>query len=193
MPQKLPDDVSVTTAFVVLAAIAARPRSHLELCHTTLMAGTTVKDRLKELENLGWIVQRASDRRWVMRVLLAPLEAPEPTGMPGEVPRRGRKTTRRPVLGNLFKRPIRAQDESEAPEAPEVVEIPPEAVDYRSASERMAEKWSLPIRLAGVDGEISTGRLAPCVKCGRVTPIRYGDTPICPKCSRVWGEEPVNG
>ena len=177
MPQKLPDDVSVTTAFVVLAAIAARPRSHLELCHTTLMAGTTVKDRLKELENLGWIVQRASDKRWVMRVLLAPLEAPEPTGMPGEVPRRGRKTTRRPVLGHNFVRTV-------APEQPQPIEEPPtEPEDPFSPQEHLAKRWDVPIRTWL--GEIGTGKLAPCTKCGRTTPLKYGGAALCPICSRA--------
>lgn len=177
----LPDDVGTMMAFVVLAALAKSPMTTANVSRALLISPKTASNRLEELEKLGWIVQRKKDSKWVMRVLLAPIKAPVP-GEPSA-------PSDYPVLGHGFRRPVDLPDETSKLEAPKVEAVPKEAPEWRSASERLAEKWSLPLRLKGLAGEIGVGKLAPCIKCGLGTPLRYGDVSLCPKCSRALESE----
>ena len=188
--RKLPEDVASTTMFVVLATLAHKPMTGAEIARATYVGKDKVRKHLHRLEFLGWIVQRARDKRWVMRVLLAPLEVPEPTGVPGERPKLNPKRIDQPVLGSGFLKPVLAPGE----EQPLVSEItPPEGtappVDWRNASEKLAEQWSLPYSLKGMAGCIGVGKIGLCSQCSKPTPVRYGDVVVCPACARNWGHE----
>ena len=190
MSRKLPDDAASLMVFAVLAALAKKSMGTAEVSRALLTNRLTARTHLQELERLGWIVRRARDNRWVMRVLLAPLEVPEPTGLPGETPKLNPKRSLGPVLGHGFTKPVVAPgDPQKLLTPPDKPDEPGEPQDWRSASERLSEQWSLPLRLKSVDGEMGTGKRSPCIHCGTLGIIRYGDTPVCPKCARTWEEK----
>lgn len=187
---RLPEDVAPTTMFAVLAVIAYKPSTSAEVAHATYIGRDCVAGHLKKLEHLGWIVQRLRDRKWVMRVLLAPLEVPEPTGVPGERPKLNPKRVEQPVLGSGFMRPVLAPGEEQPLVTPtDPPEGAPAPQDWRSSSEKLAEQWSLPYNLKGIVGCIAVGKIAQCSKCGKPTPVRYGEVVVCPICARNWGNE----
>ena len=174
-------------AFPVLVALSNRPLNARELSHALLVSRDTIYLRCRELESLGYIVQRKKDNRWVMVVQLQKGGLLEPTGVPGihpdTPPKQGPPREVFPVVT-----PPVPQDAPErtrgavvgSPVAPPKPSVPGGNV----AVERQARHFNIPAMVEG-EGWLSVGKLEPCSVCHAVTPIKYGTTSICASCARA--------
>lgn len=177
-------DADDFAAFPILAALSRRPLSTLELSRLLTTDQRNIRRNCKRLEELGWVVQRKDDVRWVMVVRLVAVGLPQPDGVPGVTPTAGKPIGAGPATSRIILEPRR--EAQEGPGGSAAVEPPPVAVagqpgPARPSSELVAAHFSVPLELEGVG--CRAGTLEGCKWCGARTPLKYGD-PICPRCAR---------
>ena len=173
-------------SFPVLAALAQRPLTTMELAHILLTSQSKVRERLITLEERGWVVQRVKDKRWVMIIRLMATGVPTPHGESWVNPdvetllEPGPPTDRivleasgdaglepcEPRVKRLVARPV-----ARPPEPP------------KANPEKVAAHFGVPVDIGGVG--VGVGVVGPCHWCGTKTPLRYGDRSLCPPCAKV--------
>lgn len=177
-------------AFPILAALARRPMTQRELSHTFQLSDRAVKRRLARLEELGFIVQRLKDFRWVMVVRLMAVGVPAPSGVPGVTVGAAQKPVRdEVVLGRVVLEPLNAPGSTQqGGDAVPVTPAPSEGSTRRVAA--VAERFGVPESFEDL-GEACVGTIGRCITCRTHTPLRFGATHLCPTCARVWRESDV--
>lgn len=189
---KLGKEAEDFLAFPILAALARRPLSTKELTHSLLVSQSAILKRLHQLEELGYVVQRASDSRWVMMVRLMAVGAPAPSGVEGVTPAVDQAPLRSELVpGNVILEPsVGPQEEQEGAQVSACVPVMPEGserrVDIEGVAAKVAARFGVPVTFDDL-GAANVGIIAGCVSCQRKTPLKYGGTALCPACARVWG------
>ena len=184
------------TDYLLLEAVGRRSGGMTvrEVSHAAQVTVATVRKRLELFVEQG-VVLKVGARYYTRLVLwVAPLvDIVEATT--GE-----RVVVQTPKIPELVPRVHQNAPEApqEAPEAPQMrvpdIHIPePPPAPYKpptphmgvSASARkLAVKMNIPSAMDGW-GELSMGRVAECYMCKKkTTPFRYGETVVCPMCSR---------
>lgn len=167
-------------AFPVLAALSRRPLTSRELCHVLRLGGSAVTRRTNFLEKHGFIVRRSGDQRWVMVVRLMAMGVSDP---PGDTPVTGRVTLREVVLGPqepVGREQVEAEGSVGAEESAEGSE------SLIGPAKKLALRFGVP-EILPMKGEVTLARITPCQKCGKSTPLRYGEIRVCAGCARLWG------
>ena len=188
---KLGEDAEEFLAFPVLVALGRRPMSAKELSFVLKISQDAVRRRCDQLEKLGYIVKRASDRRWVMVVRLVAQGVPQPTGVPGINP----GVAESPVVDGIpvgmvvLEPPVPPGEtvrEAEARAQREAAEAASRRLAPQAKAQELAERYGVPVSFPDI-GTISLGGIGECVACRRSSPLKYGATRLCAKCARVWG------
>ena len=181
-------DADDFAAFPILAALARRPLSTLELSRLLTTDQSNIRRNCNRLEDLGWVVQRKDDSRWVMITRLVAVGIPQSDGVPGVTLTSGKPIGAGPATSRVVLEPAGEAQEGLGGSA--AVEPPPVAVagqpgPARPSSELVAGHFGVPLELEGVG--CRAGALEACVWCGARTPLKYGDRAICPRCARKEG------
>ncbi len=172
--RKVEVEVAEQLSLPIMVALTRRPMNAAEVGRTLLITAASAGERLRALERAGWVVRRASDKRWVMRVVLEPKPLPDLTQLK-EARQEAEIAPEPPVLVRVAPTP-----------APPPKNAPERLVDAGDAkSSKTAKTLNLPSYLDGA-GELSVGAGARCSVCGKGTPVKYGVTAICPVCARSW-------
>ena len=189
---KLGKEAEDFLAFPILAALARRPLSTKELTHSLLVSQSAILKRIHQLEDLGYVVQRASDSRWVMMVRLMAVGAPAPSGVEGITPAVDQAPLRSELVpGNVVLEPCGGpQEEQGGAEVSACVPVMPEGPERRTdnaaVAVKVAARFGVPVAFDDL-GPVNVGIITSCVSCFRNTPLKYGGTALCPACARVWG------
>lgn len=154
-------------AFPILAVIARRPMTCKDVSRTMLQSLSSVLKRLRQLEKMGYAVKRA-DRKWEMKVALSAIPAPSSEA----ILYNGSHEAPEPDRGSPWHEARR--------HLVEPVKTPV------TAAEKLAAYFKSPESIEHL-GVIGTGALGKCSNCGRLTPLRYGNTLYCPVCARKEG------
>jgi hypothetical protein len=179
-------------AFPVLAAVAVEAGTVRELSHRLKLPMTSIRRRLKQLEQQH-LVARRHDNRWIPLVCIRMERVPEVPTHPEEKVQPGEPTG--PVIVSPPSETGPPEQNSE-PEGPvpqlKTPALPRKAYKSRAPNVEVSPKALIVSKHFRVPayirkfGEATTGAPARC-ECGTATPLKYGDTPRCPLCSRGEG------
>ena len=180
--------------YLILDALRRSALSTTELSRRLQISRSAAENRLKRFEELGLIIKRAPDRRWVAKVVFRvettqeTLEAetgkapvlPDPALQTRKVP----ETASEAAQEAREQAPIAPPDPESIPQPERVYKAHKPVVAVSPKALELSKKFNLPANLAREGGELSFTKLDACKDCGGVTPFRYGSNPICPRCAR---------
>jgi len=163
-------------AFPVLAAVAVEAGTVRELSHRLMLPMTSIRRRLKQLEQQH-LVARRHDNRWIPLVTIRMERVPDPPANPEEKVGPGEPT------GPVVIAPEQPEPQENVP-TPITPPLPKKKFKV-DPSNKASKHFRVPAVLENL-GEASVGALGRC-KCGNATPLRYGSTSVCPICARNEG------
>jgi biotin operon repressor len=191
--------------FLILSALHDKPMTTTELGKTLQISRTSVVARIKRFQNMGLILRRHPDKRWVIKLIVRVetlAETAEEIGVSTKMDTPRAVVVPEPEIVNskAIRKPIlptpepREEHVAKAPDmgAPEPAETPVQIkkprVPVSKNAQSISDRFQVPAHLDRMGGEVKLGAMGGCCKCGKGTPFSYGgNRHLCPLCARDGG------
>lgn len=181
--RKLTGEAAEFLSFPVLVAISRGPHTTAELSRKLLVSRANVYNHLKRLEQLGYVVRRKVDNRWVL-VVRVRMEGVPQTARGQVMPGQATEEVALDALPTATK-----QEPAGATQRAEAVSVAVQPSPVQAAGQGLSAAGALAARFgvpeAGLDGELAIGPIGQCKTCGRPTVLKYGDVRTCVACARA--------
>ena len=178
-PPRAQTDYRILNAadFLIMDALCRKPMTTKELSHLTTISRASIIKVVKRFKDLGLIVQRATDKKWIP-VIVMRVETPRETVEIG---------LGTPVHPQVEEQVGRVQPKAPTailpPLPPKQYEPPKPEVPVSPKAERISNQMRIPAYLIEY-GEVNIGKMGECCKCSTATPVVYGSYNVCPLCAR---------